>query len=263
MKFEIANVAVIAAATAVGVSALAASASAATVVALQDGKTLVMIDTEKKAVTGTSTVDGGATLLGIDVRPADGKLYGVASGGVIVTIDAKTGKWEKKSQLSEAIPAGQKVAVDFNPVADRMRIVVSNGTNLRVNVEDGKAIVDGSLKYADADASKGKAPMVTAVAYANSFAGTKETAMYDIDMAAGALVKQAPPNDGVLNTIGSLGVKPDAVAFDIASDGKGGNTGWVVAGGALHTVDLASGKVTTVGKISGIKGTISDIAVMP
>ncbi|MBX9924895.1 MAG: DUF4394 domain-containing protein [Hyphomicrobiaceae bacterium] len=252
------------AATAVGLSALAPSAaSAASLVALQDGTMLTMIDTDKKAVTGQVKVDGGAKLVGIDVRPSDGKLYGLAPDGTIVTIDAKTGKWEKKSQLSEKLPDGAKIAVDFNPVADRLRVVTSTGMSLRVNVEDGKAAVDGTLKYADADAMKGKTPMVTAVAYSNSVAGTKETAMYDIDMAAGTLVKQAPPNDGILTTIGSLGVKPDAVALDIASDGKGGNTAFVVAAGALHTLDLATGKITTAGPLSGLKGSVSDIAVLP
>jgi hypothetical protein len=239
------------------------AANAASLVALTNGDTLIMIDTDAKKVTGQSTLAGGAKVVGIDVRPSDGKLYGVAPDGAIVTIDAKSGKWEKKSQLSEKLPDAGKISVDFNPVADRMRIVATTGTSLRVNVEDGKATVDGSLKYAETDAMKGKTPLVSAVAYSNSFAGTKETAMYDIDIAAGALVKQAPPNDGILNTIGSLGVKTGTVALDIASDGKGGNTAWVVAEGALHTLDLASGKITTVGPVAGLKGVVSDIAVMP
>ena len=170
------------------------------------------------------------------MRPADGKLYGVTPDGAIVTIDVKTGKWEKKSQLSEALPKGATFSVDFNPVADRMRILSSTGMSLRINVEDGKATVDGSLKYAEADANKGKQPRVIAGAYSNSFAGTKETALYDIDAANGAYVRQAPPNDGILNTLGKLGAKVDGtVAFDIWSDGKGGNTGWLLAGRhALH-----------------------------
>ena len=65
--------------------------------------------------------------------------------------------------------------------------------SLRINVDDGKATVDGTLKYADADANKGKTPRVTAAGYSNSFAGTKETALYDIDAATGAFVRQAPP----------------------------------------------------------------------
>ena len=44
-------------------------------------------------------------------------------------------------------------------------------------------------------------------------------ALFDIDMETGSLVKQAPPNDGILNTVGVLGAKATSVAFDIWSDG--------------------------------------------
>ena len=248
---------------ALGLAATVAS-QAATLAALQDGKAIVWIDTEQKKVMGSVPLADGATLVGFDVRPSDGKLYGVTPAGAIVIVDAKTGKWEKKSDLSEKLPAGAQVTVDFNPVADRMRIITSTGMSLRVNVDDGKATVDGSLKYAETDAMKGKAPMVTAGAYANSFAGTKETALYDIDTAAGTLLKQAPPNDGIVSTIGSLGIKINGpVAFDIASDGKGGNTGWLLTGGNLHMVDLATGAAKSVGAISGLSGAISDIAILP
>lgn len=255
----------VAATAAVGALAVSATAaSAATIVALQGGTTLTSIDSDQKKVTGSVKLDGGASLVGIDVRPKDGKVYGLAPDGTIVTVDAATGKWQKVSQLSEKLPAGATISVDFNPVADRMRIVTSTGVSLRVNVEDGKAAVDGSLKYADADAMKGKSPMVTAIAYSNSFAGTKETAMYDIDAAAGVLVKQAPPNDGILNTIGSLGMKPDgAIALDIMSDGKGGNTAFLMAGGTLHTLDLTSGQAKAIGPVAGLKGAVLDIAVLP
>ena len=64
-----------------------------------------------------------------------------------------------------SLPKDATFSVDFNPVADRMRILSSTGMSLRINVEDGKATVDGSLKYAEADANKGKQPKVTAGAY--------------------------------------------------------------------------------------------------
>jgi hypothetical protein len=137
------------------VAGSAAVAQAATLALLQDGKTIALYDTEQKKVTGSVDL-AGATLVGFDVRPADGKLYGVAADGAIVTVDIKTGQWQKVSQLSETLPAGSMVSVDFNPVADRMRIVTSSGTSLRVNVLDGKATVDGSLKFADADVHMGK-----------------------------------------------------------------------------------------------------------
>ena len=242
----------------------ASSSLAATVAALQDGKSIAWIDTDKKAVTGSVALAGGASLVGFDVRPSDGKLYGVTPDGAIVVVDPMTGKWEKKSQISEALPAGATFTVDFNPVADRLRVIASTGQSFRINVEDGKAVVDGSLKYPDTDKSKGAQPKVTAGAYTNSFAGTKETALFDIDVAAGALVKQAPPNDGILNTVGSLGVKIDGpVAFDIWSDGKGGNEAWLLSGGVLHAVDLSTGQAKAAGPIAGLTGKISDIAILP
>lgn len=240
------------------------AADAATIAALVDGKSIAWIDSDQKKVTGMVALDGGASLVGIDVRPADGMLYGVTPDGAIVTIDAKTGKWAKKSQLSEKLPAGATVSVDFNPVADRMRIITSTGMSLRVNVDDGKATVDGSLKYAETDANKGKMPNVTAASYSNSFAGTKETALYDIDASTGMLLKQAPPNDGIVTGIGNLGVKLGGpIAFDVWTDGKGANAGWLLAGGALHSVDLATGAAKSLGAIVGIKGNVSDIAILP
>ena len=245
-------------------AALSGAATAATLAALKDGKSIVWIDTDQKKAVGSVALADNAMLLAMDVRPSDGKLYGVSSTGAIVVVDAKSGKWEKKSQLSEALPAGATITVDFNPVADRMRILSSTGISLRVNVEDGKATVDGSLKYAETDASKGMTPKVGAGAYTNSFAGTKETALYNIDASTGILVKQAPPNDGILSGIGKLGVKLDGpIAFDILSDGKGGNTGWLLAGGQLHSVDLATGAAKAVGPIAGLSGAISDIAILP
>ena len=240
----------------------AASAQAATVAGLVDGKTLVLIDTTAKKVTKSIAIQGG-NVVGIDVRPSDKQLYGVTRQGKIVIIDTATGKTTEKSQISEKLPTGT-ISVDFNPVADRMRLIGGDGTSLRINVEDGKATVDGSLKYAEMDTNKGKKPKAAAVAYTNSFAGTKETALYDIDATTNALVKQVPPNDGVINTIGAMGMKISGpIAFDIASDGKGGNQAWLMAGSTLYSVDLATGAAKSAGKIGGVKGKLQDMAIMP
>lgn len=255
---------VTAAALSVLLASYATSAGAATVAALEDGNTISWIDTQTAKVTGSVKLDGGASLIGLDVRPADGKLYGLALDGTIVTVDPKTGKWQKKSQLSEKLPVGATFSVDFNPVADRLRVIASDGTNLRVNVDDGKAVVDGRLKYGEADLGKGKTPRVTAAGYINSVAGTKETALYDIDGATGWLVKQAPPNDGVLVTVGALGVAADGpLAFDIWADGKGANAAWLLAGGKLHEVDLKTGAAKAIGAVTGLKGRVIDMAILP
>jgi hypothetical protein len=236
------------------------AASAASIIGLVDGKTLVWVDPASRKVTGKADIKGATNIVGIDVRPSDGMLYAVSGDGGIYTLDAKSGAATMKSKLSETLKAGVIVTVDFNPVADRMRIITSEGVNLRVNVDDGKATVDGALKYKDGDAQAGKTPSVIAGAYTNS-SNPKPgaTALYDID-AAGHLLTQAPPNDGILNTVGMLGIKIDGpAAFNIVAKGED-NAAWLVTGGTLYTVDLKTGKATSAGKLEGISGKLTDIA---
>lgn len=254
-------------AAAVGALSLAAAGPAAadTVIALVGGKALALVDASSLKVTGTVELTGASDLVGIDVRPADGMLYGVTAAGEIVTIDPKSGAATKKSTLSEKIPAGAKVTVDFNPMADRLRILTDSGMSLRVNVDDGKATVDGSLKYAETDMHKGEKPNIVAGAYTNSLNGKKaeKTELYDIDATIPALVKQAPPNDGVLSAIGKIGVTLSGpVGFEIAASADGKNAAWLMTGGALYSVDLSTGKTTKAGDIEGGKD-VTDIAWWP
>jgi Domain of unknown function (DUF4394) len=244
-------------------SALVATGAQAAgwIVGLVDGKSIVTIDPSSRKVASKADIKGAGSILGIDVRPADGMIYGVTADGQIVTIDAKSGQAAMKGKLSETLKPGVTVTVDFNPVADRLRVMGSDGTSLRVNVDDGKATVDGSHKYKDGDANAGKAPKVVAGAYTNSWKGTKATMLYNIDAATGTLVTQAPPNDGVLNTVGPLGMAVSGpVAFNIVSAGEDKNDGWLAAGGALYRVDLKTGKATMAGKVEGLSGTLTDIA---
>lgn len=235
-------------------------AQAGTVIGLVDGKALAMIDPATRKVTTQVDIKGAGPLLGIDVRPADGMLYGVTGDGWIVTIDPKSGQATQKAKLSETVTPGAIATVDFNPVADRLRLMGSDGINLRVNVDDGKAVVDGRHKFKDGDANAGKSPKIISGAYINSVKGAQATTLYNIDATTGALVTQAPPNDGVLNTVGALDVKLDGpVAFNVVAEGEG-NKAWLVAGGALYAVDLKSGATTIAGKIEGLSGTVTDVA---
>jgi hypothetical protein len=253
----------LAVAGALAVSALMTSTAHADgrIVGLVDGKTLVTIDPASKKVISTVNISGAGPVLGIDVRPADGMLYGVTSDGSIVTIDVASGKATMKSKLSEPWTRSAAVTFDFNPAADRLRLMSAEGVSWRINVDDGKVTVDGSHKYKDAMA--GKTARVIAGAYTNSFKDTKATALYNIDATTNSLVLQAPPNDGVLAAVGPLGINVNgAVAFNIVSSGPDQNAAWLAMGGALYSVDLKTGKATMAGKISGLKGTLSDIAWM-
>src|SRR5256885_187312 len=99
-----------------------ATAGAGAILGLVDGKTIVMIDPASWKAVGMADVKGASSpLIGIDVRPADGMLYGVTGDGNIVTIDPKSGQATQKSKLTEWLKPGVTATVDFNPVADRMR----------------------------------------------------------------------------------------------------------------------------------------------
>jgi hypothetical protein len=244
-------------------TALSSVARAETVAALVGDDTIAVVDTRAKKVTKTWKVAGATgKLVGIDVRPGDGMLYGLTRDGTIWTIDTSSGKAMQKAKLDMPLPASGTITVDFNPVADRLRVIGSDGTNLRVNVDDGKVTRDGNLRFADTDMHKGRTPKIVAGAYSNSMKGAKETTLYDVD-ASGALVRQAPPNEGVLNSVGMLGLSADRAAFDIVADGQGGNAGWLLAGDTLYKVDIATGKASEARKIVGISGAARDIAVLP
>ncbi len=83
-----------------------AAANAAQVAALVGNDTIAWVDTVQKKATGTTKVTGiSGALVGIDVRPADGMLYGLVDDGTVVTI-AKDGKATMKSKLDTMVAKG-------------------------------------------------------------------------------------------------------------------------------------------------------------
>jgi Domain of unknown function (DUF4394) len=249
--------------TSTALIATAIAANAAPAVGLVDGKTLFMFDTETLAVSGSMAVTGVDSLAGIDVRPADKQLYGVSGAGEIVTINPATGAATVTFALSEMLPSFEGAIVDFNPMADRLRLMGADGTNFRVNPADGMVTVDGKLAYEDADMHAGETPAIAAAAYTNSVGKPEATKMYDIDTIIVALIQQTKPNDGTLAAIGKLGVSGGtSYAFDIASTPDLVNTAYLVVDNTLHTVDLESGAATAVGPIEGLEGSLMDIAIL-
>ncbi len=223
--------------------------------------TLVRFDAANPAAvqapTAITGLQGGDSLVGIDFRPATGVLYGLAGSGRLYTINPSTGQATAGALLSVAL-AGSSFAVDFNPVPDRLRVVSNTGQNLRINVETGETIVDGSINP--------PGPAITAGGYTNSTAGATATALFDIDAAAGRLYLQNPPNDGTLADIGALGVIADADAdFDILFAGGinyplaalrvGGVTG-------VYAIDLTSGQAVLIGPVAG-NPSLTGFAVSP
>ncbi|TWI61208.1 uncharacterized protein DUF4394 [Pseudoduganella lurida] len=203
------------------------------------------------AVTGLAS---GETLLGIDYRPKDGLMHGLTSTARIVTIDPATGAATVKATLAADAAdttapytalGGTSFAVDFNPVADRLRVIGSTGQSLRINVDTGATTTDGAINRASGPAT------VIAAAYTNSIAGATATMLYDLDSTSDVLALQNPPNDGTLVNVGPLGID---IAGTGAMDIAGGANGLVLAAlrttttgaSTLYRIDLATGTATPV-----------------
>lgn len=188
---------------------------------------------ERRFISGLAD---GETLIGIDFRPATGVLYGVgriggSGNGQLYTIDPKSGLATPVG--ARAIPLlGAAFGVDFNPVPDLLRIVSDTGQNMRIRPVDGAvAGTDTSLAYpALGDPNATRVARVVAVAYTNPDSDPQtNTVLHDIDVNRATdadrdgdvLAIQVPPNAGVLNTVGNLGVDADdLVAFDIGPDNE-------------------------------------------
>ena len=95
------------------------------------------------AVTGLTGTD--TALIGIDFRVQDGKLYGVGNGGGVYTIDPSTAAAVFVNSLNVPL-AGTSFGVDFNPAADRLRIISDTGQNLAHNV-NGVTAANATLMY--------------------------------------------------------------------------------------------------------------------
>lgn len=243
--------------------ALKQPAAAAAVIGLTADARLLTFDprtpntlSANVAITG---LGAGETVLGIDHRPSDGLLYALGTSGRIYTVNVATGVATSRSTLTAdatdtSLPytglSGTTFSVDFNPLADRLRVVSDTGQSLRINVDTGATTTDGNINRLSGAAS------VVAAAYANNFAGTAATTLFNFDANTDVLTQQVPPNDGTLVDVGSLGldIAAGGAAFDI---GGGANAAYAalrsgaVGAFSLYTVSLMTGTVTLMGNTGG------------
>ncbi|MFF0275743.1 DUF4394 domain-containing protein [Streptomyces sp. NPDC094447] len=201
-----------------------------------------------------SGLRGDNKLVGIDFRVQNGKLYGVGDKGGVYTVDSDA-KAVKVSQLTVALQ-GRSFGVDFNPAANRLRVISDTGQNLRHNIDDPAApnttTVDGTLTNPTMPPST--ALGVTGAAYTNNDVdAATATTLFDIDTTNDRVSLQSPANAGTLAPTGNLGVNAGPSAgFDIyyqASEGSNRGFAALSTGGKqrFYKVDLLTGRATLVG----------------
>ncbi|MEA5451999.1 DUF4394 domain-containing protein [Leptolyngbya sp. CCNP1308] len=242
-----------------------------------DGPATGSFDAVYDVATGQLGVEGtfaglSAPLLPVGAVDGEGNLQsaihlhqGMAgeNGPIVRNLSATDDVATLVSTLSVPFEGGVVSGFDFNPVADRLRLVGDNDQNFRINVETGAVIEDGTLAFDVADANAGVNPNITAAAYTNSFDGTTSTALYNIDPLLDQLLLQSPPNDGTLVTVGDLGVDFDVVGgFDIFSTAEGNNAAFAVSDSILYAIDLETGSATSLGTLGAGSGNLLGFVAM-
>ena len=287
----------------VGLTTAPASQSLLTFTSENPGEILSAV-----AITG---LQPGEQVLGIDARPSTGDLYALTNGGRLYIIDPTTGVASTPVTLS-ADPSdisapftaldGSRFGIDFNPAADRLRVVSDTDQNLRIDPATGAVVTDAPLAYMAGDPSFGMNPRIVAAAYTNNDTDVvTPTTLYVLEqelyntktlpdgttLDALSLVRQGgpdaspSPNLGQLTTIGAFGRDGATIAgFDVGPSGKafvgvklipeGGTEDDVffaivkvlLAPDPADPVGQPAGKDESQGYIGGGKLAIQDLAVI-
>jgi len=203
-----------------------------------------------------------ATLVDIDFYPVNGLLYGITSSGETYTIDINTAALTLRFSPLTALTG--LTDLDFNPVADRMRLFGDVDQNYRM-VPDvtsapsapgtpGTVIADGTFS----DTIR----QLVGSAYTNNFDGATTTTLYSIDTTNDALMIHSGTPE--FNTIAQVGAGLGApigtdVGFDIGQDGIAYGTDRGL--GVFATIDLTTGVATVVGPLGVSVRTIAVAAI--
>jgi hypothetical protein len=210
------------------------------------------------AVTG---LQGAEAIVGFDFRPANGALYAVTDAGRLYTVDTTTGAASGAVTLTAntgdatapfTALSGTRFGVDFHPMDGQLRIQSDTGQNVRVDVDAGTVVTEANLNPGT--------PQVVGTAFSNSFVGATGTTQYELDLAAGALVRQT--SLAVLAPVGPFNAGTTFAlegGFDIA----GGDNGLPLAAlqptgatqSTLYRVNLGNGALTSIGLLGPTGGT--------
>jgi hypothetical protein len=230
-----------------------------------DQNTIATVDVRAPAgqlaalpVTG---LGAGEVLRGIDYRPANGMLYGVATLGDLVatyTIVPATGTATLVGSVAvPGIETATELGMSIDPVADRIRLITNvapdgpgpNVSNLRLDPATGARadVPIGDLDLDFAGMPGGSAPAV-AIAH-HVWPGTTLATTYALVSGGDRLARlggvsgSPTASSGVLQPIGDLGVSAGtATGFDIDPATGTGYAVLAVSGQPrLYSVDLASG----------------------
>lgn len=203
-----------------------------------------------------SGVDGN--LIGLDFRPADGRLYTLTDADTVYTINLgnNLGAATSVSTVSPGFDGGFQSLMDFNPVVNALRLIGSNDQNYALVNSNGGSLnvtaVQTAMNYRAGDVSAGRSPSISAGAYTNNVNGAQVTIFYGIDSARDTFVTIDPATPGgssatgtgALRTIGRL-ITPRGERINFSPTGdfdiltlNGNNILVGVSGDRLFTINM-------------------------
>ncbi len=218
--------------------------------ALTTAGTLLSFDPAAPQTVATTTITGvtaGENLVGIDVRPQNGVLYGLGvdattntatlyaispETGFAGVVGAAPGVISFTNGVFEVDLPSAGYGFDFNPAADRVRVTTAQGLNFRVNPNtgvgvdgDNTGLTSGNVTGTNPDGSiVNTGNTVDGTAYTNNVPNNGNlTTLYTLSSTADQLAIQNPPNVGTQTlarevTVGGLPLNFAGVGgFDIAS----------------------------------------------
>jgi hypothetical protein len=158
-------------------------------------------------------------IIGIAIRPSNGKLYGVGNDSRMYTIDPSTA-------VATPVGGGQfsPKIVDFfeihfamalEPNGDRVRLISTEaGTNWSISLDDGTAVMGAPVHYAAGDPNEGVTPHITALIYRPSSPNAA------LNASISRLASSSDPCTEVMYMI-----DPDLAAYIGSCDGDSGDLG--------------------------------------
>lgn len=253
----------------------AASAQAIPLVGITSANEITRIETTNVAGATRTAITGlaaGDRFVDIDLRPGDGKIYGITLSNKIYTVNEVTGATSFVANLNDG--AGNNLSIvnptlgyglNFNPNAD-----FSNGSSLRFVTTAGNNYAINPLTGVVGNAASNIGLGFSAASYTNSspFPTVQpSTSLYYINSNDNTLRFAASGfNSPTIVTVGSLGVDAlRANGFEVLADGTAYAALNVDAGTSLvtgiYSINLGTGAATLIGNYNGTLSGLTTSAV--
>ncbi|HWI72383.1 MAG TPA: DUF4394 domain-containing protein, partial [Baekduia sp.] len=262
------------------------------------GGSLVTFDPDAPATVAShplAGVNAGETLVGIDIRPQNGMLYGLgvnatSDTGTLYVIGGATGYAAPigtpggitltTDGVTPVDLPGADYGFDVNPAADRIRVTTATGLNFRINPNTGVAI-DGNAVTAGTNPDgpiNGVMTGISGAAYTNARPLETVTTLYTLGPATHKLMIQNPPNNGTqtnvmdvtlggtpvsFSAVGGFDIDPAVVVTTSNTPATGDGYAILTVGATTHLyrIALANGAAADLGPIGDGIGPFRGLAL--